>query len=247
LGQFLLHSRSGHCEYFATATVLLLRELGIPARYAVGYAVHENSGNGYVVRDRDAHAWCLVWNPETKTWEDFDTTPASWIALEGKRASLMQRVSDFWSWTGFQIAKFRWGRTEWRRYFLWALVPVLALLLYQILFRRGRKRHRRKNSTDDDVRMSWPGLDSEFYQLEKQLAERGVTRQASEPLSDWLARALADPALKDLRVPLQELLLLHYRYRFDPRGLDGAERKALEHEARVCLDKLRRTKTDGAE
>ncbi len=132
LGQFLLHSRSGHCEYFATATVLLLRELGIPARYAVGYAVHETARNGYVVRDRDAHAWCLVWNPKSKAWEDFDTTPASWIAIEEKRASLMQRFSDLWSWTKFQIAKFRWGRTEWRRYFLWALVPVLALLLYQI-------------------------------------------------------------------------------------------------------------------
>ncbi|MGA2279265.1 MAG: transglutaminase domain-containing protein [Verrucomicrobiota bacterium] len=241
LGQFLLHSRSGHCEYFATATALLLRELGIPARYAVGYAIHENSGNGYVVRDRDAHAWCLVWNPETKTWEDFDTTPASWIAIEGKRASLMQRFSDCWSWIGFQIAKFRWGRTEWRRYFLWALVPVLALLLYQILFRHGRKRHRQKHSTDDDVRMSWPGLDSEFYQLEKQLAERGVTRQASEPLSDWLARALADPALKSLQVPLQALLPLHYRYRFDPPGLSQEEREALKREAKACLDALPKT------
>ncbi len=60
LGRFLLNSRSGHCEYFATATVLLLRQLGIPARYAVGYAVHETARRGYVVRERDAHAWCLV-------------------------------------------------------------------------------------------------------------------------------------------------------------------------------------------
>jgi protein-glutamine gamma-glutamyltransferase len=243
LGQFLLNSRSGHCEYFATATVLLLRKLGIPARYAVGYAVHETARKGYVVRDRDAHAWCLVWDPEAQTWKDFDTTPASWIAEEGKSATLMQRFSDFWSAVGFQIAKFRWGRTEWRQYFLWALVPVLALLLYQILFRRGRKRHRRKNAADDTARISWPGLDSEFYQLEKQLAERGVPRLASEPLSDWLARALADPALNDLRAPLQELLQLHYRYRFDPRGLDAAERKALEREARACLDLLARLKS----
>ena len=242
LSWFLLHSRSGHCEYFATATVLLLRELGIPARYAVGYAVHENSGSGYVVRERDAHAWCLVWNPEAKAWEDFDTTPASWIAIEGKRVSLLQRVSDFWSWTKFQIAKFRWGRMEWRRYFLWALVPLLIGLLGQILFRRGRKRHRRRHAAAADVRMSWPGLDSEFYQLEKQLAGRGVPRLASEPLSDWLARALADPALNDLLAPLNELLRLHYRYRFDPRGLTAKEREALKNEARVCLVALNRLK-----
>jgi protein-glutamine gamma-glutamyltransferase len=242
LGQFLLHSRTGHCEYFASATVLLLRRLGIPARYAVGYAVHETARKGYVVRDRDAHAWCLAWNPEKQAWENFDTTPASWIAEEGKRATLMQKFSDFWSAVGFQFAKFRWGRTEWRRYFLWALVPVLALLLYQILFRHGRRRRRRTATADAADRMSWPGLDSEFYQLEKQLAERGVARLASEPLSDWLARALADPTLSDLRVPLQALLHLHYRYRFDPRGLDPTERKALEHEAKACLEQLARMK-----
>ena len=44
LSRFLLRTHAGHCEYFATATVLLLRQLGIPARYAVGYAVHEASG-----------------------------------------------------------------------------------------------------------------------------------------------------------------------------------------------------------
>ena len=38
LADFLENNRSGHCEYYATATVLMLRQLGIPARYTVGYA-----------------------------------------------------------------------------------------------------------------------------------------------------------------------------------------------------------------
>jgi transglutaminase-like putative cysteine protease len=41
LARFLLHTRSGHCEYFATATTLLLRYAGVPTRYAVGYSVQE--------------------------------------------------------------------------------------------------------------------------------------------------------------------------------------------------------------
>src|SRR5262249_6898767 len=41
LEDFLLTSRAGHCEYFASATVLLLRSAGIPARYTVGYSAHE--------------------------------------------------------------------------------------------------------------------------------------------------------------------------------------------------------------
>ena len=67
-----------------------------------------------------------------------------------------------------------------------------------------------------------------------------MPRQPGEPLSDWLTRALADPALADLREPLQELLRLHYRHRFDPRGLSAPEREALSREARTCLETLSR-------
>jgi len=238
LSRFLLQSRSGHCEYFATATVLLLRELGIPARYAVGYAVNEPSGHGYVVRERDAHAWCLVWNAPKQIWEDFDTTPASWVAEENKRASSMQWFSDFWSWVRFQVAKIRWGQGNLRQYILWALIPVLALLLFQIIFRRGRRRRSPSNTGKSSAAIFWPGLDSEFYQLERKLAARGVPRQSSEPLSDWLGRALAEPALAELRNPLRELLRRHYGHRFDPRGLSGQEREALAREAKTCLDRL---------
>ncbi|MGA9779265.1 MAG: DUF4129 domain-containing protein [Limisphaerales bacterium] len=78
----------------------------------------------------------------------------------------------------------------------------------------------------------------EFYLLEQKLAARGVPRQPGELLSIWLTRALAEPALKDLREPLLELLRLHYRHRFDPRGLSALEREILAHEVKSCLDAL---------
>lgn len=238
LTRFLLTSRSGHCEYFASATVLLLRELGIPARYAVGYSVHETRGSGYVVRERDAHAWCLAWNSATKAWEDFDTTPPSWVAIESQRTSALEWLSDLKSWLGFQIAKFRWRQANLQQYIIWALVPVMLVLLYHIIFKRRGKRlapgGKKANAAPD----SWPGLDSEFYQLEKKLAARGLPRQPGETLSDWLERALAEPALAELRAPLQKLLHLHYRHRFDPHGLNPEERDRLKREAKVCLDSL---------
>jgi hypothetical protein len=239
LSKFLLSSRSGHCEYFATATVLLLRELGIPARYAVGYSVHEPGGKGFVVRERDAHAWCLAWDGRKNVWEDFDTTPGSWIAAEEQRAPMLQWLSDFWSWVRFQIAKFRWGQTNLRQYVLWGLVPVMALLLFQIIFRRRKRKAAAQNKKSGE-KLFWPGLDSEFYRLEARLAARGVPRQPSEPLADWLERALAEPALADWRAPLREILRLHYRHRFDPQGLDEAGRKSLAQKARDCLEQLSR-------
>src|SRR5205807_1199702 len=63
LEEFLLNSRAGHCEYFATATTLLLRAAGVPARYAVGFSVQEWSRleQRYIVRARHAHSWTLAY------------------------------------------------------------------------------------------------------------------------------------------------------------------------------------------
>jgi hypothetical protein len=235
VSRFLLFSRSGHCEYFATATVLLLRQLHIPARYAVGYAVHERHGKKYVVRERDAHAWCLVWDRSKQVWEDFDTTPGSWVATEEDRASAFQGVSDFFSWLKFQFAKFRWGQASWRQYALWLLIPMMGFLLYKIVFRRNRNRGKGKGADGKKLLADWPGLDSDFYRLESRLAARGVPRHTGETLSNWLNRALEDPALKDFRNALTGLLQLHYRYRFDPAGLDAVGREELRRRTTECL------------
>jgi hypothetical protein len=240
LSRFLFETHSGHCEYFATATVLLLRQLGIPTRYAVGYAIHEPSGHGYIARERDAHAWCLVWDKESGLWRDFDTTPASWVEAESSRTSPFQAISDLWSRLRFELAKLRWGQTRLRQYILWGLIPVLGLLFYQIIRRiRGKRgRNGRGLPADNFIR---PGLDSEFYQLERKLSKRGATRQPGEPLSVWLSRAVAEPELLKIRQPLQQVLFLHYRYRFDPAGLSQFDREALRREASSCLAHLKGT------
>lgn len=237
LARFLLRTHSGHCEYFATATVLLLRELGVRARYAVGYYVHEGNGSSYVVREHDAHAWCLVWDEAARTWRDFDTTPGSWVATETRTGSFFQRISDFFSWLHFQFSAFRWGQANYRQYILWALAPVILLLLYQIIFRR-RRRTRDGTAGAGRAPAHWPGLDSAFYRLERQLSARGFPRPPDEAFDDWLERVLAAPAWQPLAAPVREILRLHYRYRFDPCGLTAAEIKLLAQKAEALSQAL---------
>jgi transglutaminase-like putative cysteine protease len=236
MAYFLLRSKKGHCEYFATATVLLLRQLGIPARYAVGYAVHEVSGKEYVVRLSDAHAWCLVWNKTANAWEDFDTTPPAWVMEEAKQHSPFRLLSDLWTWLGFQFSKLRYGQTNLRPYLLMTVIPALVILFYQIFFRKKWRRHKRSDSREALV--AWPGLDSEFYLVERKLADRGIIRQPNEPLTDWLRRALAEPSLKEADQPLRDLLRLHYRYRFDPAGLTRTDREELKRGTQSALSVL---------
>jgi transglutaminase-like putative cysteine protease len=101
---FLHRSKSGHCEYFATATVLLLRAGGIPARYATGFAVNEKSEleNAYIVRTRHAHAWARAW--VNGTWINIDTTPPSWLSIEAEDSSVWSAITDWWSWARFRSA-----------------------------------------------------------------------------------------------------------------------------------------------
>jgi hypothetical protein len=242
LARFLLHTHKGHCEYFATAGALLLRRAGIPTRYAVGYAVHEKSGGGYVVRQRDAHAWCLVWDNEHQAWRDFDPTPVSWFAVEANRGSTWQWVSDAWSRIVFELSKFRWGQGHLRKYLFLATAPVLVILLYQIIFQRWR-RNRTASLDGADAARAWPGLDSEFFAVEASLVERGFIRQPSETLSEWLQRAALNPELVDVSASLRELLRLHYRLRFDPRGLSQLERETLRHQVTHCLTKIQQMST----
>jgi hypothetical protein len=229
-----LETHRGHCEYFATATVLLLREMGIPARYAVGYYVHEPAGRGYVVRLRDGHAWCLVWDKNNRCWRNLDTTPASWVAQEEGRASALQFLSDFQSWLQYEVLKFfDYSHNNIRDYVFWALIPALAFMLFRI-FRGGR----RQKIEEPGERLRWPGVDSEFYQLEQKLVRNGMPREPGESLHVWLRRVTDDSRMTELKQPLQNILLLHYRYRFDPQGLDAGERQELRREVAACLSSM---------
>jgi hypothetical protein len=74
---FLNSDKPAHCEYFASSSALLLRAMGLPTRYVVGYYAHESvGGDEMVVRGRDAHAWVECWIDGTG-WMTVDATPSA--------------------------------------------------------------------------------------------------------------------------------------------------------------------------
>ncbi|HVM36737.1 MAG TPA: DUF3488 and transglutaminase-like domain-containing protein [Actinomycetota bacterium] len=72
---FLFDTDVGFCEQFASATAVMLRTLGVPARVVVGYTPGSRSAftGLYDVRASDAHAWVEVWFPDLG-WYEFDPT-----------------------------------------------------------------------------------------------------------------------------------------------------------------------------
>ena len=61
----LFDLREGYCNYYASAMIMMLRTLGIPARMAAGFAqgTWDAAQNAYVVQERDAHTWVEVFSP----------------------------------------------------------------------------------------------------------------------------------------------------------------------------------------
>ncbi len=79
---FLFESRQGYCQHFASAATLLYRMYGVPARYAMGFAVKpsdfvkKDDGMYYaVVTDDEAHAWTEIFDEELG-WTPVEVTPA---------------------------------------------------------------------------------------------------------------------------------------------------------------------------
>ena len=74
---FLLENQKGFCVHYATAATMLLRTLGIPARYVDGYVVRAENYDeqGWaVIPDRQAHAWVELFS-DTLGWTPLEVTP----------------------------------------------------------------------------------------------------------------------------------------------------------------------------
>lgn len=229
LAEFLLATHAGHCEYFASATTLLLRAAGIPARYATGFSVQEWSAldQAYVVRERHAHAWVRAWIGGA--WRDVDTTPPTWFQAEAAQAPSWSPLADLWSWARFRLAAWsaQAGERGWSAALIWLALPLFAWLAWRTL--SGRRADTTAGRSAAPSRSTWPGEDSEFYLIERRLAELGHARRNAETVTEWLARIATHTGLdvEDLRRAAQ----LHYRYRFDPDGLPAAQREALRTQA----------------
>jgi protein-glutamine gamma-glutamyltransferase len=233
LSHFLLRTRAGHCEYFATATVLLLREYGIPARYATGYAVQESSKEDefFIVRERHGHAWALAYINDQ--WVEVDSTPAGWDAAEREEFPFYQPIKEWWDRFTFSFLEWRW-LGDWgviRLLAPWLAAPLIGFLAWRIFGRRMFQRSTRPRDLQ-----TWPGADSEFFVLEKRLEKAGFARGNEETTAQWLRRIALD--LPSLEEPLRKVVMIHYKYRFNPEGIESGEREELRQLVRACLGRV---------
>ena len=71
---FLTEAESGYCVHYAAAATVLLRAMGVPARYVTGYCADVTAGRWTTVTTDNAHAWAEYFDEE-RGWCVLDATP----------------------------------------------------------------------------------------------------------------------------------------------------------------------------
>jgi transglutaminase-like putative cysteine protease len=87
--EFWFDRKAGFCEHIASAFVVLMRGMDIPARIVTGYQGGElNAVDGFwILRQSDAHAWAEVWL-DGRGWVRVDPTSA----VAPSRTGALQRL-----------------------------------------------------------------------------------------------------------------------------------------------------------
>ena len=226
--EFLFDTRTGYCEHYAGAFVVLMRAAGIPARVVTGYAggYRNPLGDYWLVRNSDAHAWAEVWLPR-RGWVRVDPTAA--VAPERIYDTIDDRAPGAEGLLGagatplFNLGD--WARRAWNDFVLgydaqrqqrllrpfgierldrgalialFAAAAALALLWMAWLSARGVRE-------PDPVLRAW-------HRLERRYRRLGLGREPHEPAGDWVARVAAQRP--DLAPALEALSrrFVHWRY-----------------------------------
>jgi transglutaminase-like putative cysteine protease len=249
--EFLIHTRAGHCERFATALVLMLRSQGIPAVLVLGFRGCEPvDGGRYEVRQEHAHAWTnvLISRPgpgASRVWH--------WLSLDAtpnRSAETGLPAAHDGTWWGRAAAAVREyvsrnvvnATPEQRLRALgelaghltdgWALAGFAGVGVAVVLVRAARRTGSRPARAPASAR--W------FDRLLTALARHGYAPRPGETPREFAARVAVDlrssPATVELAdVPL-EWADAYYRARFGGATVPDERRAELE----TRLDALRR-------
>jgi hypothetical protein len=209
LSDFILNTRSAHCQYFASAVVVMCRAAGVPARLVTGFYAHEPYGDdGVVVRDRDAHAWAECWI-DGSGWTTVDATPAA-----GRPDEAFPRISALRRWWE-NVQDFPRVVRDWfaglRGSTIGLIVALASVVLTCVWVLRRLRAYRRRRNAPSRATYSLPSAELQLVAraFEKWLGRRGVPCAANVTWREHL-RAVESRSPPPLDVPTCLLFINAY-------------------------------------
>ncbi len=240
---FLFEEQRGYCQHFATAMVVMLRTLDIPARLVTGFTAGEyiESHDVYEIRDQDAHAWVEVYF-EDSGWIDFDPTPDA----EETEQTLAGGISESFGQLGAMLSSAaNWARQNAIR--LSAIIfSTVGLLAAMVL--GGRWYHRRLTPLRRNATAS-ERIVHAYNQALRWLEREGIERPPS--LAPWEYQEMTAGNRPQIADDMHELTGQYIRARYgcrspEPGAADAAE-NALKRMREIIFSPNGTKEPDGVE
>lgn len=213
VSQFLL-TKTGFCQQFATAMIMLARQQGIPARMVIGFLPGTLQAGERTIRGRDAHAWPELFF-ENVGWLRFEPTPAgrtgtvpqyAHVTPEGSGTPTSSSTSPTTTTTprrqpGVEdigaTAPTTLDRPVWQRLgsvptWQWALLGMTFALLATVFLPivAARARRRRLRAAEDDAAR----IEAQWFDLVRRIGDLGLSVPTSltpRQTSDYLRQRAA--------------------------------------------------------
>ena len=226
--EFLTDKKSGHCELFATATALLLRSQGIPARYVTGFVCAEPhpKENYWIARLGDCHAWVEAWLPDKSVWILVEPTPPTGIpqgtSRLGEISVFRESMIVLWKEAFAQIKRgyfaeavmtmvlgiasfFGWLLWTGPWYVGWALGVLAVLLVLRVVLKKFRRLRVHEETNLSEIHLI-------YLEIESHLKTFGISRNSNMSIRD-LSKSIIEvnrPIALDAKSILDEYEVLRY-------------------------------------
>ncbi|TWT57975.1 Protein-glutamine gamma-glutamyltransferase [Thalassoglobus neptunius] len=223
LGYFVSEKVPAHCEFFATATAVLLRMGGVPARYVTGYLAQEkNSIDGqWNARRKDAHAWVEAYDADLGRWVIVESTPAEGVPSPTSISVWTQRREAFNHYVRTMQEAARRGHYAslammFVKPILWGIAGLVALSAIGVALQRLLSASLRRSTKNEVV----TALSQERTRMDLFLAKYGLIRSPSETLLAFANRIEADSSVVN-RKRVAEWYRHYSTFRYRPRQPEG--------------------------
>lgn len=221
--QFLFDTKMGYCDHFSTSMVVMLRSVGIPARWVKGFAPGNlgSKSNGiqeYRVTNDNAHSWVEAYVPGTG-WIEFEPTigfsgtvnidydlelntdveeePAQ-LEETQKKEKEQSETKKATSISSFNLQKIRTWLKE--HPFIWGGFVFVVLMVLMTMYLKRKtwipKMHIRAYRKKE---ANWSTFNSSYHLLTKQLARIGLRRKDGETLRAFAKRVDAALETEEMR------------------------------------------------
>lgn len=223
---FIGQTKTGYCEYFASAMALMLRSQGVPARLVAGYlgGDYNSTGSYYLVRQLSAHTWVEAYI-DGRGWLRLDPTPpdqgpaspgavdppsgaylaVDWVRLKWQSLvlgyDLERQISFFNTLAAAVVSPFRWrpGVDGPANLIALALL-ILTVTAVIVLWRRG-------GDENEEAAL--------YRRMLRRLRRRGLQRDPAEGPLDFATRASA--TLPDRTEAIERLTFCYLDARYGSR------------------------------